>query len=110
MVEEEVPMWKVFRRGGAMLAWLLLGGCNLQAPQLQALERDLSVDQRERLRTYDTCKGRSQKPANLDECMKAEGYQFVSASAQDYRASECWDHRYDGGWPPAYCYNKGTAK
>jgi hypothetical protein len=95
------------RRGRAWLvAWFALGGCNLQSPQLEALERDLSVDPRERLRVYDACRGRSRAPADLDECMKAEGYRFVAASAQDYRASECWDDRYQGAWPPAYCYDR----
>jgi hypothetical protein len=103
-------MSKAFRRGASLVAWLMFGGCNLQAPQLQALERDLSVDPRERLRSYDACRGRSKEPRELDECMKGEGYRFVSASSQDYRASECWDNRYDGGWPPAYCYDKPKAK
>lgn len=103
-------MTKTVRRWGSgkrlVVLLFALGGCNVQAPQLDALRRDLKVDPRERLRVYDACRGRSRTPADLDDCMTAEGYRFLSPSAQDYRASECWDDRYRSTWPPAYCYDK----
>jgi hypothetical protein len=91
----------------AIIAWFGLGGCGgIQAPQLEALQRDMDVDQRARVRAYDSCRARSSTPQDLDDCMRGEGYRFVSASAQDYRASECWDDRYAKTFPKAFCFEK----
>jgi len=93
---------------GLLVVLFTLSGC--VAPQLDALQRDLKVDPRERVRTYDSCKARSRTPADLDSCMKGEGYKFVSASDQDYQASDCWNDVYAGHFPKAYCYDKGEPK
>lgn len=98
-------------RPARLLVWLFtLGGCT--TPQLDALKRDLEVDPRERLRAYDSCKARSTTTEDLDSCMTGEGYRFVSVSDQDYRAGECWNDRYAGTLPKAYCYDpqKGAEK
>ena len=98
-----------WRRDTGLALLLALGGCNLQAPQLESLRRDLESDPRERVRAYDSCKARSLTPEELDTCMTKEGYRFVAVSSQDYRASECWDDRYAQRLPKAYCFEKGAA-
>ena len=95
-------------------AWLVLlataGGCGIQAPQYEALKRNLDVDPRDRVRVYDSCRNRSHSPADLDSCMDGEGYRFVSVLAdQDYQAGECWDDHYNARFPKAYCYEKKAA-
>lgn len=100
----------ISRQRVAVLLWLVGGaaGCNVQVPQLKALERNLNVDPQERLRDYDACKARALQPANLDACMKSAGYSFVPVSAQDYQSRECWDDSYHNRFPKAYCYDKPT--
>lgn len=88
-----------------LLAWLLAaGGC--ATPQFDALRRELEVDPRERIRIYESCRARSDTTEAMDRCMTSEGYRFVSASDQDYQASECWDDRYQDTLPKAYCWDK----
>ena len=96
--------------GGVVLVGVMFasGGCT--APQLGALKRSLDTDPRELVRVYDACRARVETPAALDECMAASGYRFLAAADQDYRASECWDSRYSGRYPQAYCYVPDTAK
>ncbi len=94
-------------RSGVVMWMLALAGCS--APQFDALKRDLEVDPRERLRAYDSCKARSTTTDDLDRCMKADGYSFVSVADQDYRAGECWNDRYAGKLPKAYCYDPVNA-
>jgi hypothetical protein len=95
------------RKPGTSLFFLALAcsGC-LQTPQLDALRRDLEMDPRERVRVYDSCRARSSTPEDLDTCMQSEGFRFIGAAAQDYRASECWSDRYAGTIPKAYCYDR----
>lgn len=96
------------RRMGVLLWMASVYGCNLQVPQYQALERNLTVDPRERVRDYDACKARALTPADLDSCMKGEGYNFAPVSAQDYQSRECWDDSYNSRFPKAYCYDKAV--
>ena len=98
--------WRSCRGAGVALSLAAVTGCsNFQAPQFGALKRDLEVDPRVRVRVYDSCKSRSHTPDDLDVCMKDEGYHFVSQTAQDYRAAECWSDRYSSTFPKAYCYD-----
>lgn len=98
---------RAWRRDAALLVLLMVAvGCGIQAPQYKALKRNLEVDPRDRVRVYDSCRNRSHSPADLDSCMDGEGYRFISALAQDYQSGECWDDRYKGNFPKAYCYEK----
>ena len=102
---------RLSRSGGrvGMLLWFACaGGCNLQVPQYKALERNLTVDPRQRVKEYDACKARALAPADLDACMKKEGYSFAPVSAQDYQSRECWDDAYNNRFPKAYCYDKAA--
>lgn len=94
------------RAAGLLLGLWALGGC--VAPQYEALKRDLEVDPRQRVRVYDSCVARSRTVDDLDNCMREEGYRFLKASDQDYRAGECWNSRYAGTKPKAYCYEPVT--
>ncbi len=94
------------RPAGVLLWMFALGGC--VAPQYEALKRDLEVDPRQRVRVYDSCVARSTTVDDLDDCMSGEGYRFLKVSDQDYRAGECWNSRYAGTLPKAYCYEPVT--
>lgn len=100
--------FRTWRRGtGLVVVLIAAAGCGIQAPQYEALKRNLDVDPRDRVRIYDSCRNRAHSPADLDSCMDTEGYRFVSVLAdQDYQAGECWDDHYQGRFPKAYCYEK----
>ncbi len=81
-----VPAKRLRWTHAAVLAWLIgMSGCSL--------------------RTYDTCRSKSQTLGDLDACMSDNGYAFVSENAAwDPGLAECWDDRYAGTFPMSYCY------
>lgn len=97
-------------RGWSMLtaALGLVGVAGCATPQLDALRRDFTADPRERVRIYESCRARSETFDAMNACMEGEGYRFVSAADQDYRATECWDDRYRSSLPKAYCWDPAT--
>jgi hypothetical protein len=57
------------------------------------------------LGAYDACRKESQGLGDLDACMAAKGYSFVPEDATwNPSLAECWDDRYAGTMPMAYCY------
>lgn len=59
------------------------------------------------LGAYDKCRAKAQGNDDLDSCMAAQGYVFVPADFPSPQAGECWDDRYAGTFPMAYCYHQG---
>lgn len=78
------------RRRAALLAALLLAlsGCSLK--------------------TYDACRKQAESLGDMDDCMAAAGYSVVPVNATwNPSIGECWDDRYAGKIPMAYCYSQG---
>lgn len=57
------------------------------------------------LKAYDKCRKTAKQLDDLDDCMTAKGYVFVPEDAAwNPSMAECWDDRYAGKMPMAYCY------
>ena len=60
------------------------------------------------LKTYDACRKMARDLGDMDDCMASRGYAVVPQDAAwNPSVGECWDDRYAGKIPMAYCYYQG---